>query len=101
NSSIVVPAVRDKIAELDRDLPISNVSSMENIVKDSVAQPRMITQLVALFAAFAMLLASIGMYGVMAYSVAMRAREMGIRMSLGASKRDILKLVIGLGMQLA
>ena len=101
NPSILVPAVRAKIAELDRNLPISNISSMENIVKDSVAQPRMITRFVSLFAAFAMLLATIGIYGVMAYSVAMRTREMGIRMSLGASQRDILKFVIGQGMQLA
>jgi putative ABC transport system permease protein len=66
-----------------------------------VAQPRVLSQFVGVFAGFALLLAAIGIYGVMAYSVAARTQEMGIRMSIGAGPRDILKLVVGQGMRLA
>jgi putative ABC transport system permease protein len=73
---------------------------MENVVAASVAQPRLITQITATFAGLALLLAAIGIYGVMAYSVTARKQEMGIRMALGARPADILRLVVGQGMRM-
>jgi putative ABC transport system permease protein len=101
NPEALVSAVRAKIAEIDPDLPVSNIASMESVVASSVAQPRILSEFVGVFAGFALLLAAIGIYGVMAYSVAARTQEMGIRMSLGAEPRDILKLVVKQGMRLA
>jgi putative ABC transport system permease protein len=74
---------------------------MADVIAISVAQARIITQCVSVFAGFALLLAAIGMYGVMAYSVTQRKQEMGIRMSLGAGPREILQLVVRQGMTLA
>jgi putative ABC transport system permease protein len=82
-------------------MPISSIASMDTIVAQSVAQPRVLSKFVAVFAAFALLLAAIGIYGVMAYTVAARTQEIGIRMSLGANPKDILKLVVRQGMNLA
>jgi putative ABC transport system permease protein len=101
SSEALTSAIRAKIAELDPNLPISSVASMESIVASSVAQPRVLSQFAGIFAGFALLLAAIGIYGVMAYSVSMRRQEMGIRMSLGAESRDIVKLIVGQGMRLA
>lgn len=101
NPEALVSAVRAKISEVDPTLPVSNVASMESVVASSVAQPRILSEFVGVFAGFALLLAAIGIYGVMAYSVAARTQEMGIRMSLGAEQRDILKLVVKQGMRLA
>ena len=97
----LVAAVRAKIAEADPTLPISGVLSMSNVIATSIAQPRLITQLVGTFAGFALLLAAIGMYGVMAYSLSQRKQEIGIRMSLGAGRREILQLIVRQGMTLA
>jgi putative ABC transport system permease protein len=97
----LVAAVRAKIAEVDPTLPISGVLSMDNVIASSVAQPRLIMQLVGAFAAFALLLAAIVMYGVMAYSVSQRKQEIGIRMSLGAGRREILQPIVRQGMTLA
>jgi putative ABC transport system permease protein len=97
----LVSGVRSKISEIDPNLPVTSVASMESIVATSVAQPRVLSQFVGVFAGFALVLAAIGIYGVTAYSVAARTQEMGIRMSLGAGPRDIIKLVVGQGMRLA
>ena len=101
DSQALVSGVRGKLAEIDPTLPVTSIASMESIVASSVAQPRVLAQFVGVFAGFALLLAAIGIYGVMAYSVAARTQEMGIRMSLGAEPRDIIRLVVGQGMRLA
>ena len=101
NPEVLVSAVRAKFAEIDPTLAVSNIASMESVVATSVAQPRILSEFVGVFAGFALLLSAIGIYGVMAYSVAARMQEMGIRMSLGAEPRDILKLVVSQGMRLA
>jgi putative ABC transport system permease protein len=101
NSEPLVTAVRAKIAEIDPTLPISGILNMDDVVATSVAQPRLIMQLVSTFAVFALLLAAIGMYGVMAYSVSQRKQEIGIRMSLGAGPPEILRQVVRQGMALA
>jgi len=97
----LVSGVRSKIAEIDPNLPVTSIASLDSVVADSVAQPRVLAQFVGVFAGFALLLAAIGIYGVMAYSVAARTQEMGIRMSLGAEPRDIIELVVRQGMRLA
>jgi putative ABC transport system permease protein len=100
NPQPLVTAVRAKIAESDPDLPVTGILSMEEVVSTSVAQPRMIMQFVGVFAGFALLLAVIGIYGVMAYTVTARKQEMGIRVALGARPADILRLVVGQGMRM-
>jgi putative ABC transport system permease protein len=100
NSQALVSAVRAKIAEIDPTLPITGISSMEEVVVASVAQPKLTMQFVGIFAGFALLLAAIGIYGVMAYTVTARKQEMGIRVALGARPSDILRLVVGQGMRM-
>jgi putative ABC transport system permease protein len=100
NAQALVAAVRAKIAEVDPNLPVTGVSSMEDVIGTSVAQPKLTMQFVAVFAGFALLLAVIGIYGVMAYSVTSRTQEMGIRLALGATPEDILRMVVGQGMRL-
>jgi putative ABC transport system permease protein len=96
----LIDAIRGQVAEIDPTLPLSGVRSMENVVSESLAQPRLISQITGMFAGFALLLAAIGIYGVMAYSVAARKQEMGIRVALGARSADILWLVVGQGMRM-
>lgn len=97
----LVDSVRSQVQALDNNLAISNVQSLEQIVSNSIAVPRFVMLLFGSFAAVAMLLAGLGIYGVMAYSVAQRTQEIGIRLALGAQSRDVLRMVLTQGMTLA
>jgi putative ABC transport system permease protein len=96
-----IPSLRSAITEIDPNQPIVNVRSMEENISTNVAQPRFRAWLIAIFAMLALVLAAVGVYGVMSYAVTQRTTEIGIRVTMGAQPRDVFRIIVGEGLRLA
>jgi putative ABC transport system permease protein len=97
----VASAVKTAVAQVDPDLPVGDVKTMEQIIEDSTGEPRFRSFLIASFAVLALMLAAVGVYGLISFTVTQRVPEIGVRLALGASPRQVFTQVIGQGLKLA
>ena len=101
NAASLAAAIRSEMADLDKEQPIEQIGSMEQTFSDQFAEPRFQSQLMGAFAVLALILAVVGIYGVNAYAVTQRRRELGVRIALGARPSDVLRETLGEGLKLS
>lgn len=97
----MVNSIKGQVTAIDKNLPVSEVTTMQELLANSIAQKRFSMLLLSLFAGLALVLAAVGIYGVISYSITQSTQELGIRMALGANRRNILSLIVGQGAKLA
>ena len=101
NPTSLIPQIRTEVGAMDKDVPVADLSTLESWVTEAMAPTRFLLALSGTFAGLALVLAAIGLYGVVSFSARQRTREIGVRVALGASDRDVQRLILGQGMIVA